>query len=86
MKDSVKEYFGADHIFHYATHRTDWDDPIQKALEEIVCLDNNAGSNFSRDLEDDLDNGYLIISEYCHTTIIYKLSDLGIEYVKLMMI
>ena len=89
MRHQVRTIFNDVQISLYERTRRDFDDPLQKALEDIVALvhiDENNASAF----EDDLMDGFLIISEHPQGAndyiIVYKLSDLGIDYIKLGML
>ena len=89
MNTVVYNYF-SENITTWRHARRDFVDPLQKSLEDIICMINHKGylSDVHHIFEESLNDGYLIISEYAknaHTTI-YKLSDLGIEYMKLKML
>jgi hypothetical protein len=86
MRSESINAFNTKRVELYVRHRMDYDDSLQRALEDIIEFV-GFGSERMGDFQKDLADGYLIIGEYAPTSrvIIFKLSDLGIEYIKLRM-
>jgi len=87
MRDEVLIAFSPKNVQYWASNRSAYNDPLQRALEDIIEFV-KIGSFREKEFQDDLMDGYLIISEYAPTpdVFIFKLSDLGIEYIKLKLL
>jgi hypothetical protein len=86
MRTEVRDSFNNKRVEQWVRHRMNYHDPLQRALEDIIGFV-GFGSERMEDFQKDLTDGYLIIGEYAPISkvIIFKLSDLGIEYMKLRM-